>query len=224
TFSDSLNPRSCKLETQIPKLLVSASENPLLTPRDFRLIFHAEYETPVSVSYGGYIGSEEFTTTDKIILSSCPSARADDVLQERILKGSDGLEVTTSFYWPKPPSGPTGGYTAPLVRWKQTVIKGLTSAPITLTSYFSQTYSPSHHNFSEFFIFDPFLDPDVPHNLLAELRDKEIRMIYAEYNSSGSKITFYKDSSVKGDINHDGKVDMADAILGLQSLTNSNSR
>ncbi|MCP4351693.1 MAG: hypothetical protein GY795_40015, partial [Desulfobacterales bacterium] len=47
TFSDSLNPRSCKLETQIPKLLVSASENPLLTPRDFRLIFHAEYETPV---------------------------------------------------------------------------------------------------------------------------------------------------------------------------------
>ncbi|MCP4104792.1 MAG: hypothetical protein GY749_04530, partial [Desulfobacteraceae bacterium] len=82
------------------------------------------------------------------------------------------------------------------------------------------TYSPDHHNFSEHFIFDPFLDPNVPHNLLAELRDKDIRMIYHH----GSEFIFYKDSSVKGDINHDSKVDMADAILGLQSLTNSNSR
>ncbi|MCP4104793.1 MAG: hypothetical protein GY749_04535, partial [Desulfobacteraceae bacterium] len=137
TFSDSLNPRSCKLETRIQKLLVSASENPLLTLRNFGFVFHAEYETSVPSSYGRFIGSEEFTTTDKISLSACRDPRADDVLQERILKGSDGLEVTTSFYWPKPPSGPTAGYTAPLVRWKQTVIKGLTSAPITLTSYFS---------------------------------------------------------------------------------------
>ncbi|MCP4123565.1 MAG: Ig-like domain-containing protein, partial [Bacteroidetes bacterium] len=200
TFSDSLNPRSCQLETQIPKLLVSASENPLLTFRDIGFIFHAEYETPVPIYYGGFIVGEGFTTTDKITLSPCPSARADDILQERTLKGPDGLEVTTSFYWPKDPSGPTVGYTAPLVRWKQTVIKGLTSTPITLTSYFSQTYAPSHHNFTEKFIFDPFLDPNVPHYLLTELRDKEIRMILVDYINDewgdySSKITFYKDSS-----------------------------
>ncbi|MCP4344562.1 MAG: hypothetical protein GY795_03425 [Desulfobacterales bacterium] len=220
TFSDSLNPRSYSLKMNFPNLLVSASESPLLTSRDFGLFLQAEYEMPVPTY-------EDEVKNDEIILVPCPREDTDGTLQERTMTGPDGLVITTSFYW----FGirMDGGFTAPAMRWKQTVISGLTSEPVILRNYFSQTYSPSHHNFTERFIFDPFLDPDVPHHLLTELRSKEIRMILVNcindpWSGYPSKFTFYKDSSVKGDINHDGKVDMADAILGLQSLTNSNSR
>ena len=60
-----------------------------------------------------------------------------------------------------------------------------------LTGYYAQTYDASRHNFSEHFIFDPFLDPNVPQTLLDELTAQDIRFIHA-YDSLGNPvITLY---------------------------------
>ena len=49
-----------------------------------------------------------------------------------------------------------------MVEWEQSRISGLTVEPIVLQGYYSQTYGPWHHNFSEEFIFEPRLEPGLP--------------------------------------------------------------
>ena len=90
--------------------------------------------------------------------------------------------IRTSFYWPQPPSGIAAGYTAPLIAWKETRIEGLTTQPIVLRDYYSQTYRPEHHNFSENFLFEPALEPGISSAILAELKAKDIRQIYVYYD------------------------------------------
>lgn len=92
------------------------------------------------------------------------------------------MQIVTRFYWPdEPPTA--GGYTAPLVKFNQTTLTGLTSQPITLTGYFSQTYRPGHHNFTEEFIFEPALEPGLPTPLLTELQAANIQAIYIKVGS-----------------------------------------
>ena len=69
------------------------------------------------------------------------------------------------------------GYTAPLQQWNQTVITGLTTEPLVLTSWWSQTFRPQHHNFSEDFLFEPRLDPNVTQAQRDELDAADIRWI-----------------------------------------------
>ena len=83
-----------------------------------------------------------------------------------------------SFYWPDFPDGPTVGYTAPLIRFVETRITGLTTAPIVLTNYFSQTHRPGHHNFTEEYIFEPRLEPGLSPATLAELEAANVQLFY----------------------------------------------
>jgi len=191
-FSDISNPRSYQVIVENVGNPVSSSENPLLTIGDLgNLVLRAEYETPVPTAWN-WTGETPTTISDEVFIQPCFRESENDILQERTLEGSDGLTIRTSFYWPEPPSGPSAGYTAPLVRWKETVIEGLTSRPVTLRSGYSQTYQPGHHNFWEEFIFEPFLDPDVPADLLAELQKQNIRMIHAVFSDmEDPRFTFY---------------------------------
>ncbi len=50
--------------------------------------------------------------------------------------------------------------------------------------YYSQTYRPEHHNFSEHFLFEPALEPGMPATTLSELQAQNIRYIYT-YASGG---------------------------------------
>jgi hypothetical protein len=68
--------------------------------------------------------------------------------------------------------------TVPLLAWKQTRLTGLTSLPLVLTNYYSQTFRPGHHNFTEDFIFEPRLDPAVPQAQLQELAASNIKLLY----------------------------------------------
>ena len=120
--------------------------------------------------------------------------------------------VTTQFYWPAPPSGLTAGYTAPLVRWGQTQITGLCSYPIVLSGYFSQTYMPEHHNFSEHFLFEPQLDPGVSASILEELRSRDIRLIHVYRGYSSTTLTTYG-YRARADLNDDGHIDENDFAL-----------
>lgn len=91
---------------------------------------------------------------------------------------TNAVAVRTVFYWPRPPGGMDAGYTAPLVKFVETRITGLTGAPLVLTGYYSQTYRPGHHNFTEEFIFEPGLDAAVPEEEKAALVAANIRLIY----------------------------------------------
>ena len=172
------NPRRYELATEFPAL-VSPAQNPLFTLRNAG---YGGY-IPVTVTYDKpeiTIDWEGFTTTttDTAYLCPCHTPQEGDLLQHRHCDGPGGVSIDMRFYWPPNPSGPTAGYTAPLVRWLETRIEGYTSEPIVLTDYYSCTYQAGHHNFWEGFLFEPALEPDIPQATLEELREANIRLIY----------------------------------------------
>ena len=79
---------------------------------------------------------------------------------------------------PKIPIIGTGG-TGDLKQWHETAISGLTSEPFILKGYFSQTYKPTRHNFSEQFLFEPALEEGISSNILQQLRAADIKQIRA---------------------------------------------
>ena len=106
-----------------------------------------------------------------------PPPASDDIPQERTLS-SNGISITSRFYYPPLPKGLTawelgGANTAPLKRWEQTTIKGLTTEPIVLKGYYSQTFRPEHHNLTEHFLFEPRLEPGISIAILSQLREQE---------------------------------------------------
>lgn len=187
--ADLENPRRYRLHTNNIPILVAPAESAVLTLRDLgRLTLEVEYESPVMQwNWTGPV----MVTTDEVLLWPCPPPSAEDLRQERRFEGPDGIVIETSFYWPPPPKGPTAGYTAPLARWIETRIEGYTSAPLVLRSYYAQTYKPEHHNFNEHFLFDPQLEPGLSPDLLAELREKDIRLIHVWGGKDASTITTY---------------------------------
>jgi len=82
--------------------------------------------------------------------------------------------------------------TLPLARWEETTIQGFTTDPIVLRGYYSQTYRPGHHNFSEDFLFEPELEPGLPSSIRRELRAADIRLIHLIHNQySESQVLTY---------------------------------
>ncbi|UCG55625.1 MAG: hypothetical protein JSU70_12240 [Phycisphaerales bacterium] len=208
------NPRVCGLvATNIP-IQVSAAESPILTLRDFGcLILKADHERAVPAwDWDG----PKMTVSDSTRLCPCQEPQAGDLLQQRHFQGPNGVTITTSFYWPPPPKGFVVGYTAPLIRWVETVIEGHTSVPIILHGYYSQTYRPEHHNFDEHFLFEPRLEPGLSEALLAELRAQDIRLIHARGGMHSTEITTYGfegESFLPGDLDDDEDADMTDYAL-----------
>jgi len=91
-----------------------------------------------------------------------------------------------AFHWPDyRDSGFIIIKTFPLASWEQTTITGLTADPLVLKSEFSQTYAPGHHNFSEVFLFEPRLDPNVTEGQRAELEASDIRIIHVNHDGFG---------------------------------------
>ncbi|MEN6424496.1 MAG: PEP/pyruvate-binding domain-containing protein [Phycisphaerales bacterium] len=175
-MDDLQNPRVYRLQTSNIPTLVSASESAVLTLRDFgHLLLEVEYEHPV-VQWE-WTGVVE-TTRDQVRLVPAFEPSSGDLLQTRRFEDANGVVIDTTFYWPPAPTGPTAGYTAPLARWVETRIIGYTSEPIVLQGFYSQTYKPEHHNFSEHFLFEPQLEPGLSSEILAELHVKGIRQIH----------------------------------------------
>ena len=90
------------------------------------------------------------------------------------------LRITTRFYWPEEPRGPSAGYTAPWIGFVETHLSGLGKAftgEIVLRADAAQTYHPFHHNFAEEFLFEPQRDPSVADAVLAALRAENLRAL-----------------------------------------------
>lgn len=155
-----------------------AQQGPLTTPDSFVFYHQATFATPVPApDWTGGLGT---TTEQTVRLVPCPDQRpprAGETVRTRDF-AAGSVSVKTSYVWPPPPRGITAGYTAPLVRWDKTTISGLTSQPIELQGYFSQTYRPGHHNFSAAFLFEPRLEEELDPAIRAELEAKDIVQIY----------------------------------------------
>ncbi len=98
-------------------------------------------------------------------------------LQRRVISGPNGVLVEAEFYFPEPPEF-SAGYTAPLIAWRMTKISGLTREPLVLDDQTSQSYAPEHHNFGEFFLFEPPLEEGLSSEQLAELKALDVMQIY----------------------------------------------
>ncbi len=192
-INDLDNPRQYVLYTDGIPTEVSLAENPIYTLADlggyaYNLSFHC---LELTVTYQDVVPSWwqrlwdtdstsglQSTTTNTVYLWAPPSASDDDVYVEREIT-DQGITIRASFYYPPPPQSfpDWTAHTAPLLRWDQTVIEGLTSEPIVLTGSYSQTYRPEHHNLIENFLFEPRLEEGLSSEILAELEAQDIRLI-----------------------------------------------
>jgi len=160
---------------------VEQGRNPLFSLADLYFIVGVEYASP-QLDIDPWFGPST-THEDWVLLAACPELA--DVTDRHILVsrrvGTAGVaEVAIDFYWPPHPTGIVAGYTAPLAAWKETRITGLTTEPIVLHGYWSQTYRPGHHNFSEEFVFEPAREPGISESILAELAEQDIELIYID--------------------------------------------
>ena len=155
---------------------VYSPAGPVRTIDDFRMHLHADYARDV-LPNGEWNGDADVDVVrlEKWRDPSLPLP-AGSTLKERT-----GSGVSIKFWWPPAPTGPTAGYTAPLQRWEETVLTGFTSAPIVLRGYYSQTYRPGHHNFSEEFVFEPRLEEGIDPAVVAELEAADVRMVYVQF-------------------------------------------
>jgi len=164
----------------------SPSDNPLRTLGDFYKTLQITYATPqVDYTWEGW-GTVD---TDWIVLGPCPAEEPQlgELPQHR--EGTvGGVTVSVDFTWPEVTNGFVAGYTAPLERWVETRITGLTTEPIVLHGYWSQTYHPFHHNFTEEFAFEPAREPGMPQATLDELAAADVAIIYFQPDYNGVTI------------------------------------
>jgi hypothetical protein len=163
---------------------VSGSTPPVFSATDFPATLSVSYATPQPAL--NFQGQPDTVTSDFAVLEAPLSLTPGSIRVERVLENGRGLTVRTVFYWPDVENAPAAGYTAPLVKFESTTITGLLPQPIVLTDYWSQTYRPGHHNFTEEFIFEPALSPDVPAAILNELRNADIQALYIKGGMAGT--------------------------------------
>ena len=174
-----------RIETYF-RTTVTGTEPPIFTQQDFPITMWVIYGRALPAL--DYEGKPILRIDDTVTLRASPQHKPGDILREYSFTAKNGAQITTSFYWPKPPTGVVAGYTAPLVEFVQTKISGLTPNPITLSNYYSQTYHPFHHNFTEEFIFEPRLDPNVSAADIAALEAANVRLIYVRRGEEGTVI------------------------------------
>jgi hypothetical protein len=64
------------------------------------------------------------------------------------------------------------------VQFEQTRIEGLTSEPIVLTGFFSQSVGSGSHLCPKKFLFEPALEPGLSSQSRDELKARNVRLIY----------------------------------------------
>jgi hypothetical protein len=169
-------------------------ENPVRTPDDFFFDLAVTWAAPVPyLEYdnvnGGLIAA---TRTDESVelWGYCPediTISSDFQRIQASFAGPGGLAIETSYWYPPAPRGATAGYTAPAIKWEQTTIFGLTTTPIVLTGYFSQTYAPNHHNFGGQYIFDPRLEPGLSAQTRSELAAADVAYLVVVDRDAGEQ-------------------------------------
>jgi hypothetical protein len=184
TTGTGMNQRRWTLSTGIITN-VTGAQPPIFTQNDFETCISVDYATPQPTL--SYLGEFTTTTNEVAFLEPRRVLGPNDILKQYTASRPGVVNIDIKFYWPNEP--PTAaGYTAPLVRFVETRITGLTTQPIVLTGYYSQTYRPGHHNFTEEFIFEPRLESGLPAATLAELNAANIQFLHVHLGFTEDEI------------------------------------
>jgi len=155
---------------------VSPQEGPFLDlgAPDFNFWLRVEYDAPVR-----FIGQPGTGTSEDVVMMPVQTNPAAEVVRvthyDQGGTGSTNVTITSryaignNFLYAGDP---------PLFRFEKTEIAGLTSRPLVLRGYFSQTWHGGHRQEAEAFLFEPHLEEAIDPDLLQELEAKDIRMIY----------------------------------------------
>ncbi len=207
-FPDLCNPRTYRLRTT--PLYQATVPDPAVTLDDFRVTLEVQYGRPVPLDSSGQTkeaadpGSpvavseppaapdQRQTTTAETVALYVPWQPTDqDEPQECFFSDPNlGVSVRTRFYmrrgwrWATPAA----------VQSEQTRIEGLTSEPIVLTGYFSQSVGGGLHLCPKNFLFEPGLEPGIPQKTLDELRAKNIQLIYYTTGARECRPTEWQDT------------------------------
>jgi hypothetical protein len=206
-FPDLCNPRTYRLRTT--PLYQATVPDPGVTLDDFRVALEVEYQRPVPLDGGQEkeaadlrdpaAGNERLTASDEVPTTMAESVALyepwqptdQDELQECSFWDPNlGVSICTRFYmrWGWAWATPTA------VQFEQTRIGGLTSEPIVLTGYFSQSVGGGAHLCPKNFLFEPGLEPGIPQKTLDELRARNIRLIYYTTGARECRPTEWQDT------------------------------
>jgi hypothetical protein len=182
-FEDINNPRTYRLSTE--PLYQSVMTDPVVTPDDLRISFEVEYERPV------LIDDVNTTSTEGTALYQPWTPTGDDYVEVCSLDDPNtGVSVTVQHYvrWSMMGGTPTS------IQFAQTSIEGLTTEPIVLTGYFSQSVGGGSHLCPKYFLFEPALEPGISQMILDELKDKNVKYIYYTTGARECRPTEWQDT------------------------------
>jgi hypothetical protein len=181
-LADLCNPRTYRLQTS--PIFQSTVPDPLVALDDFRVNLEVEHEMPV------LFNDTDTVTTEQISLYRPWQPTDVEMPEECSLSDPNlGVTVTTSFYvhWGWGMGAPAS------VQFRQTRIEGLTTAPIVLTGYFSQSIGGGSHLCPKNFLFEPALEPGIPQQTLDELRARNVCLIYFTTGARECRPTEWQD-------------------------------
>ena len=159
--------------------------HPVVTLADMRIGVEVEYAEPVWVS------DTETTSSEKAVLYQRWEPTDQDVVEERAFDDPNtGVVLSTRFYtrwgW---------GFGAPTsVQFESTRIDGLTTEPIVLAGFFSQSIGGGAHLCPKNFLFEPALEPGISRATLTELKRQNIRLIYFTTGARECRPTEWEDT------------------------------
>jgi hypothetical protein len=169
------NPRDMTLSATLTAPVALQSGCPLVTLADLDITVEARYDNPVCF-WNIHSREIDYHFGDSIRLCEPEPPSWNDQPQQRLYTNKK-VQVEISYTWE-----PFMLVTYPLKHWEQTVITGLTSEPLVLTGYYSQTYSPESHNVIEHFLFEPRLEPTLSPILRQELIDQNVSQIHLYFS------------------------------------------
>ena len=178
-----------QLTSVIPDSLSVAT--PFVPQAEIRKWLQVTYPRPV-YNYN----SSQPITSEEVQLVSCPEIEQLKQDTVKVFSGPNGLRFSVAFL--NPPAdvpvlgvdnnfwGTLPAFYSPLAH---TIIYGLTTNPIELTDYFSQSSKAGHKYRYDWYIFEPVADPNLSETLRQELVSKNIQWISVDREAwTGGKV------------------------------------
>ncbi|MBN2313694.1 MAG: hypothetical protein JXM79_07170, partial [Sedimentisphaerales bacterium] len=196
-FPNICNPRRYQLRSE--PLFQNVVPDPIITSDEFQIGIEVEHALPV------LIDDVNTTTSEETSLYQPWQPTDQDVLEECSFDDPNtGVSVTVHYYmrWSMMGGTPTS------LQIEKTRIEGLTTEPIVLTGYFSQSVGGGAHLCPKYFLFEPALEPEISQAILDELEANNIRLIYyttgarecrpTEWRDTPPRIMFYSFENIWG--------------------------
>jgi len=166
-FDGLCNERRYQLRTT--PVFAATVPDPVVTSDQFRLNLEISYAEPVPLSDADMIIAEE-----TVLYQAWEPTEQDIPEVCTYTDPNTGVSIVAEFHmrWSWDPASPTS------IQFVQTRIEGLTSEPIMLTGFFSQSVGGGAHLCPKNFLFEPALEPGISAQILDELRARNVRLIY----------------------------------------------